>query len=125
MRIPCCSWTVVTSIAAKGHSDNGYSVYIGMDNNTGDLVAVYEWILRCKPAKNDISRRQKQVSLSLCVSVCVRACVCMCVRVSVYVCVCMYVCVCVCVCVSVCLCVCVSVCVSVCVCTCMCPCVYV
>lgn len=45
-----------------GHSDNGYSVYIGMDNNTGDLVAVYEWILRCKPAKNDISRRQKQVN---------------------------------------------------------------
>ena len=96
MRIPCCSWTIVTSIAAKGHSDNGYSVYIGMDNNTGDLVAVYEWILRCKPAKNDISRRQKQVCLSVCVCVCVCLYLCMCMCVSVCVCVHMHVPVCMC-----------------------------
>ena len=100
MRIPCCSWTIVTSIAAKGHSDNGYSVYIGMDNNTGDLVAVYEWILRCKPAKNDISRRQKQVCLSVCVCVCVCLYLCMCVSVSVSVCVCVHMHVPVCMCMS-------------------------
>ena len=100
MRIPCCSWTIVTSIAAKGHSDNGYSVYIGMDNNTGDLLAIYEWILRCKPAKNDISRRQKQVSLSLCVSVSV--CLCMCVSVCLCLCVSMSLCVSVCLCAHAC-----------------------
>ena len=73
-----CLLTAIT--VGEGHSDNGYSVYIGMDSNTGDLVAIYEWVLRCRQAKSDISRRQKQVCLSFCVcpcvSVCVRVCVC-------------------------------------------------
>ena len=38
-----------------------------MDTSTGDLVAIYEWVLRCKQAKNDLFRRQKQVCV--CVSV--------------------------------------------------------
>ena len=56
-----CFSVVVVTAATTGHSDNGYSVYIGMDSNTGDLVAVYEWVLRCRQSKNDVVRRQRQV----------------------------------------------------------------
>lgn len=62
-----CSLTTATD---EGHNDNGYSVYIGMDTNTGDLVAIYEWVLRCKQAKNDLFRRQKQVCVCMCLCLC-------------------------------------------------------
>lgn len=54
----------------KGHNDNGYAVYIGMDTNTGDLVVLYEWVLKCRQTKNDTFRRQKQVCLFVCVYTC-------------------------------------------------------
>ena len=60
---------ILSLTIAEGHSDNGYSVYIGMDINTGDLVAIYEWVLRCRQTKNDVFRRQKQVCPSICLYV--------------------------------------------------------
>ena len=64
----------MTTTADKGHSDNGYSVYIGMDTNTGDLVAIYQWVLRCKQTKNDLFRRQKQVCVCVLAHVCMYVC---------------------------------------------------
>lgn len=51
-----------------GTSSYGYSVYVGLDSS-GELVALYEWVLHCRPAKRGhadlgmaAARRVKQVS---------------------------------------------------------------
>lgn len=50
-----------------GTSSYGYSVYVGLDSS-GELVALYEWTLHCRPAKRGhadlgmaAARRVKQV----------------------------------------------------------------
>ncbi len=34
---------------------------MGIDTESGDLLAIYEWVLHCRPAKKGDTRRQKQV----------------------------------------------------------------
>ena len=76
----------------------GYTVFVGMDGSSGDLLAIYDWSLHFKPAKRGDSRRLKQV----CVCVCVEfACACACTCAYMFTCACacalhMHVCICVC-----------------------------
>jgi translation initiation factor 2-alpha kinase 4 len=57
----------VTKGKLLGESSSGHSVYVGMDVS-GELVAVYEWTLQCRPTKKNqtesgmvTTRRSKQV----------------------------------------------------------------
>ena len=36
-------------------------VYVGLDDDSGDLLAIYEWVLQCRGRRGD-ARRIKQVS---------------------------------------------------------------
>uniref|UniRef100_A0A1X7TDC2 Protein kinase domain-containing protein n=1 Tax=Amphimedon queenslandica TaxID=400682 RepID=A0A1X7TDC2_AMPQE len=46
-----------------GDSSHGYySVYCGMEVDTGSLVCVYEWIIPCKTQKKADTRRSRQVA---------------------------------------------------------------
>lgn len=38
----------------------GHMVYVGLDSDSGDLLAIYEWVLQCGGRRGD-ARRQKQV----------------------------------------------------------------
>ncbi len=43
----------------------GYSVYVGMEIDSGDLLALYEWSFQSK--KKLDSRRTKQVAILWCI----------------------------------------------------------
>ena len=47
-----------------GSSSGGYSVYVALDRESGELLVAYEWVLPCRPARKIDSRRIKQVLLS-------------------------------------------------------------
>ena len=84
-----CNHTVVDDpyVRSTGSSTiGGYSVYSGMECESGDLVTVYEWILPCKSAATR-TRRIKQVlkfykffnklCLSTCLSLSQSVCLCL------------------------------------------------
>ena len=57
-----------TSFALLGQNPH-YSVYLGLESGSGDLFAIYEWVLQFKTAKKGAgvdSRRIKQVCFLLC-----------------------------------------------------------
>ena len=38
-------------------STGGHIVHVGMDSESGDLLAIYDWELQCRPARRGDSRR--------------------------------------------------------------------
>ena len=50
-------------IMLLGDSSHGYySVYCGMEVDSGSLVCIYEWMIPCKTQKKADTRRSRQVN---------------------------------------------------------------
>ena len=52
---------VMIVIMAGDSTQGGYSLYSGMDCDTGQLVTIYEWTVPCKASRKTDTRRIKQV----------------------------------------------------------------
>ena len=46
----------LVSVAGES-STGGHAVYVGMESVSGDLLAIYEWELQCRPARKGDTRR--------------------------------------------------------------------
>ena len=59
-------YSVYYSVYCVGESvTGGHTVYVGLDMESGDLLAIYEWVLQCRTDKRGDTRRQKQVTADL------------------------------------------------------------
>ena len=56
MSAGACLTGYLVSVAGES-STGGHVVYVGMESGSGDLLAIYEWELQCRPARRGDTRR--------------------------------------------------------------------